>query len=155
MLTFYVNKNPRLLESDPSFVPKIGQTFTTNPVQFNIVSVNDDPANIGENTPPGRKGNNNVIRTSVTVCGDSLGHPVCRLDTRPIGARLGFNASITIPNDWTRGTVNVIIEVCDCQQCEDVVGQGRCYTRPPIPINWQAPGPSSLELAPSSGGSKP
>jgi hypothetical protein len=155
VMTFYVNKNPRLLEQLPNFSPKIGQTFTTNPVHFSMIADNEDPANIGEITPPGRRGNNNVIRASVTVCGDSSGVPVCRPDTRPIGSRLSSEADITIPSNWTRGTINVIIELCDCQSCEDIVGQGRCYTRAPIPINWQAPGPSGPELAPSSGGIKP
>ncbi len=155
VLTFYVNKNARLLEENPGFAPRINQTFTSNPLNLNLLTENVDPANIGEITSPGRKGVNNVRRTSVTLCGDSSGVPVCRPDIRPIGARLNQPTTIvSVPSSWSRGTVNVVIEVCDCQFCEDRVGEGRCTTRT-IPINWQPPGPSGPGLAPASGGNSP
>jgi hypothetical protein len=146
VMTFYINQNAFLLSQIADFSPKAGQTFTSSPVNFKIYADDPDPALIGENTEPGRKGLNKPIRRSVTLRGDSAGVAVSRPDPRPLSLRFSEPTILNIPSGWSPGTIIADIEVCDCQFCEGNPGEGRCTTYP-IPFNWQPPGANRPERA--------
>jgi hypothetical protein len=146
VLTFYINKPP-VFSRITSPLPN--QTIAAPNVHIDALGDDEDPANIGELTPPGIKGTLKVLRFFVTLHGDSAGVPVSRPDRN--GPRLTQAASydVDIPASWSPGRVDVEIQLCDCQDCETSPGQGRCITRT-IPINWQPPSTSRPGLAPNA-----
>ena len=139
ILTFYVDKAPRLLTHLPEFVPDPNQVFPTRQISLNLLADDEDPLDPG-NQPPSAGGpsTTKVLRWSVTIRGrDAGGRVVDYLATpQPV-----FNPQISLelPSEIVSTSDTVKVELCDCAAC-DSPGTGRCVTYD-IPITVPPPTP--------------
>ena len=136
VLTFWINHNPFLLTSAPTFSPKLtppGQrdTLATRQVNINLLADDIDPLDptvllspVGGPTPT------KVFRFTVSFSGQNTN---------------GRDTTITPPDLYRLSTVNLlsypippaiidvdidmIVELCDCLECEGQQGRGRCITQ--------------------------
>lgn len=148
IMTFYVNKSPFLLTTDPSFSPKLdGSTVFTGGIwnsgqlhNMNLPSNDSDPydsrdANRKVGVPTASK----VLRYKITVLGKDFttnrdttfvwnpGTPEAPFyfwqQNTPVPPGL-----FIVPPYIAGGPVKVQVELCDCVDCEHIGGQGRCIT---------------------------
>jgi hypothetical protein len=140
VITFFVDKAPALVRSDPAFVPKEGQELPGAAggcsLTFNLVGMDLDPYSInGEYPRPGGPTAQTTIRFQVTLYGKNLAGrdtawtylsaggtpdvpgPVAHFSFRPGGAA---------GNPFVTGDLKISIQICDCANCEALPGSGRC-----------------------------
>ena len=148
VLFFYVDKAPALLRDSPSFLPVAPLPSDTVSLPdppgscnwtFKLVADDVDPMDPTVESPlPGRATRGAVGRFKITLYGKSLsgvdtswtylhtngteyisegGLSPAPITFRPGGAN---------GNPFASGPMDVSIEVCDCLDCEEVPGQGRC-----------------------------
>ncbi|HEY2954406.1 MAG TPA: hypothetical protein VGK89_04045 [Candidatus Eisenbacteria bacterium] len=157
VITFYVNRAPYLLRG-PTFQPRDGQQIFQRalPLRLDLVA-DDDPFDpygaerTAGGTPNGQTPPT-MIRYSVLLRGKLRGSDPPRdtlytpLELRRIAASTWVqwsNRTLTVPDYIEGPDVAVEIEVCDCKDCEDRPGQGRCRRYPPIHVTLVGGTPSS------------
>ncbi|HVP14602.1 MAG TPA: hypothetical protein VMS88_03600 [Terriglobales bacterium] len=135
ILTFYVDKAPALVRSDPAFRPIEGQSVSCE-LSLDLIGTDPDAYSLRSGVPPpGGPSTQMPIRFRVTLYGKNLsgrdtswtylnatgtpdiGGPIAALSFRPGGAT---------GNPFATGDLKVSIQVCDCDLCEDYPGSGRC-----------------------------
>jgi hypothetical protein len=148
ILTYYVNKAPKLLTKTGGFIPREPwpYTFSTRQLGLNLLADDEDPYD--PNSRPGIGGPSSSIplRWAVRVKGrNAAGEPV----VHPAVATPAFSAQVTIdlPNDMVSTSDTLLVQLCDCASCELSPGQGRCVNYR-IPIN--VPPPPQALTAPAS-----
>jgi hypothetical protein len=130
VLTFKVNFPPVLEYNRPGFVPRPDTTFfTRSNIRFNLFA-NDpdpyDPSNKPSNV--GGPSTTTVLRWTVTLSGKTqFGRDTTFIP--PGGFRVSVpTITVSVP-DFMPGTdVTAIVELCDCSDCENSDGSGRCIT---------------------------
>jgi hypothetical protein len=164
VITFFINRAPYLTNVDDQnpatrFQPYQGQQFFTRtiPVTLNK-SADDDPfqntiqRSIGGFDPTKSE---KILRFSVIFRGRRTGSNPAR-DTvyapvvlaRKTGVEIVHN--IEVPSFIQGPEVAVEIEICDCRDCENVPGQGRCRRYPPIRVTVPAVSPQEIAAAAAS-----
>jgi len=146
VLFFYVDKAPTLLRDSPSFLPARTPSDTVSLPDppgscnwtFRLFGDDLDPVNPAEEIQPGKATLGLVGRFKITLYGKSLGG----VDTswtyiHTNGSEYITEGGLAPPqftfrpggdtgNPFASGPMDVSIEVCDCHDCEEVPGQGRC-----------------------------
>ena len=142
VLTFSVDFPPVLEYNRAGFVPRPDTTFFTRTnIRFNLFASDVDPYDqANKPSTVGGPSTTTVLRWTVTIQGKTrLG-----IDTTyaPPGAFRVSTPSITISiPDYIAGPdVTAIVELCDCSECENADGTGRCITER-IPFHIPAASP--------------
>ena len=137
VLTFYVDKIPYLVPTDPAFKPKIdGSTsYLTRTIDLHLVGNDDDPYDTDIGAKPNRVGGpstNLVLRWSITFVGkDQNGGrfewaPPFLQNVATGGSGALVQGNIVLDPGLFDPAVTVHIQLCDCRECELRAGQGRC-----------------------------
>ncbi len=142
IITFYVDRAPTLLLDDPAFHPKANgrDTIFTRVLHLTLSKVaDDDPYQTVQVQPGGVVSGQSVpvFRFSVTVRGKRTGateDAVYAPDNLARKIQTNFDQDIIVPDYIEGPDLYVDIEVCDCQDCETTLGQGRCRRYPPIHV---------------------
>jgi hypothetical protein len=135
VLKFEVDKPPRFEFDRPGFVPRPDTAFfTRSNLAFNLFATDDDPYDLDPNNRPAGPGGPSktvVLRWTVTLRGKNADGQ----DTTyapPGGFRVSTPAipvdvpSYIVGDDPARTDVYADIELCDCSECEQSSGSGRC-----------------------------
>jgi hypothetical protein len=166
VLTFYVNRAPYLL---PNFQPTNNQDYLSRqriPIRLDL-SADDDPYQKLQHTIGGMEEGKSalLLRFSVTFRGRRTGSspPKDTVWAPPeLARKTGLNVTggvlVDIPTFIQGPNVGVDIEVCDCDDCEAVPGQGRCRRYPTInitvpPVTAEAVTQSRANISPIGPGS--
>jgi hypothetical protein len=154
IITFFVNRAP-YFTFPGTFSPRPGGSYGRN-ISISMPSVDDDPydpsapSSVGglpPGTPPG--GGPRVTRHTVRfrsprnggAPGDSVTFEPAALFQQPL-----LPTSVTLPDSLGGTQVRVMVELCDCAQCENIPGQGRCNHYSYL-INVNAPPPPAAASA--------
>jgi len=153
IITFYVDKAPALVREASQLPPG---TLAGNVVTLDLVGMDLDPFDPSLPSPPGGPTPTAVLRFKVTVSGLSALGPAGR-DTvwtytesvthGPYLRSTGRTGPFTLTlggasgSPFASGRLTFTIQTCDCNECEQFFGQGRCvedsfevqYTRPGAP----------------------
>ncbi|MEO5618640.1 MAG: hypothetical protein ABIS67_12805 [Candidatus Eisenbacteria bacterium] len=152
ILTFFVNRAP-YFTFPASFRPLPNGTYARN-VPITMPAIDDDPYDPAQPASVGGPTATVVFRYSVKfrsplnggAPGDSATFAPVALHQQPF-----LPSSVTLPDSLGGTQVRVMIELCDCSQCENVPGQGRCNYYSYL-INVPAPPPlASTSAYPSPG----
>jgi hypothetical protein len=167
VLTFYVNRAPYLLTDQAAFEPRPNKNYPTRtiPLRLDLVFDDDpyDPAT--QRTVGGPEVGapvNFIFRYSVNLIGASIytgRDTVYAPDLFRRRTGVAISTSIDVPSYIRGPNVTVLIELCDCKDCEGFPGSGRCrkytipVTVPALPAQQSAPasgvslseGPGSIE----------
>jgi len=147
VLVFYVNKAPFLLTRSALFSPQPGSTISVRRPTFNLQADDIDPLDPAvDPRRPGVPTPTKVFRFKVTVIGknsDGNDTTYTYLPSFPNTSPYFFNQfSFTfnqdIPNYIVPGPMTINVELCDCADCEERSGQGRCVQYN-IPVTFTAP----------------
>jgi hypothetical protein len=146
-LVFYVDKAPALIRGPGSgFVPDDGQSIDTDQWNFHLRGMDLDPYDAALQSPtPGGPTGSPVIRFKITLYGKSLaslggGDTSWTYLERTAGAPAGqpyvlrgtdvdvpfVPGGTTATNPFASGQILVSIQLCDCSDCENTPGAGRC-----------------------------
>jgi len=163
VLTFYVNYNPFLLTSAPTFSPKlkpggVRDTLATRQVNINLLADDIDPLDPTVLQPPvGGPTGTKVFRFTCRFTGknaagrDTTVSPpdLFRLSTVSV-------PSYPIPSAIVSDTLSLMVELCDCRECELQAGKGRCIVQrfplfaPAPPVTRTAASAAYLRSGPGS-----
>ncbi|MGH7741516.1 MAG: hypothetical protein ACRENS_05780 [Candidatus Eiseniibacteriota bacterium] len=168
VLTFYVDKVPYLVPSDPQFSPAVdGSTnYNTRNISIFLHGNDDDPYDTDIGTKPNRVGGpstNLVLRWSLSFVGKDINGAkftwlppfLQNVATGPSGILNSMN--LVLDPGLYEPNITLHIQLCDCRECELRAGQGRCvefdipFTAPPGPA--APPAHSSRSLVPGPGSS--
>lgn len=145
VMAFYVDKAPYLVMDNPSFSPEAGHVFTSKFWDLRLVGADEDP--FIKQSQPGGPSATTTLRRKITFVGidKNTGGRVEEQD--PITYLNQSDISVTVPDNLASGPVTLRVEICDCDQCEDLPGSGRCRTvEIPVIYNPSAPAsPSSVQ----------
>ena len=145
IIKFYVDKAPELVPlTSAVFSPKPNSSNTRS-ITVNMPALSDPDAYDPADTPPtGGPSSTQIFRYRVTfrsprnhgAAGDSVTYTPQALDRVPV---IPTGTVIPLPDSLGGAQVRVMVELCDCTQCELVPGRGRCQfysypiTVPPPP----------------------
>lgn len=119
ILTFYVNKVPRLLRSSPAFRPTPNQSFNSRSLVLNLPAEDVDPLDPsrGFNVVGGRPAYE-ITRRKVAILGKLAGttRDTCYVD--PSEFVFASPITIEVPTWIASGNITVRIRLCDCQTCD-------------------------------------
>lgn len=168
ILTFYVDKIPYLVPSDPNFKPKMdGSTvYLTRTLDLYLVGNDDDPYDTDIGAKPNRVGGpstNLVLRWSISFKGKDINNgnvtwaPPFLQNVATGGSGRLIQSNIVLDPSLVSPNITVHIQLCDCRECELRAGQGRCVEFD-IPITVPAgpaapPAQSSHSTIPGPGSS--
>ena len=158
ILTFYVNKAPKLTFNQGGFFPHPNDAIFSRHLQLNLLADDVDPFN--PNNRPGVGGPSTqggvldqVFRYTVSVKGQNAGGgTVIAQPNPPIPSNVG-QIAIDLPPEMVSVNDTVLVQLCDCNTCEDNPGQGRCVNYS-IPIRFLGVASSAIQ-APSLIESRP
>lgn len=147
VMTFYVDKPPRLA---PTATPFPGQAFPSRQLSFNMLAIDDDPFDV-LNAPsnPGGPSSTTILRYFVRIHGTDANGLDATYVPFPTPLFNQPQVEFTVPSYITSEALTVEIEICDCSQCEEVPGSGRCATFL-IPITATVVAPSTRKNSTSS-----
>ena len=143
VLSFYVDKPPYFLtdlQGNPLFRPRLAtvDTFTSNLWDLRIIGADDDPYQPG--TATGGPSNTVTLRVKLKVIGKTnSGEDIVFEDDRSYVNQQNIN--LLIPSFLAGGPCILEVELCDCDQCEEFQGTGRCITTR-IPIYYRKTAPA-------------
>ena len=139
VMTFYVNRAPYFKTDNPLFTPLPGHVFTDLNWNLYLPGWDDDP--VDPSTPRGNSSGTITLRRRITLRGtDTSGNPLVWTDGLTYQNTETINFTITAP--LAPGAATLDVELCDCLQCEDFRGTGRCITWS-IPVLYQPSSPPS------------
>ncbi len=160
VMTFWVNYNPFLLTSSPTFSPKlkpggIPDTLATRQVNINLLADDIDPLDPNAQQPPiGGPTPTKVLRFTVSFKGKNAANRDTTISPQDLFRLPTVNVpSYPIPTDIVSQRVDMVVELCDCRECELQAGKGRC-TKQTFPLYAPAPiaranaGSASVHLGP-------
>jgi hypothetical protein len=155
ILTFYVNKAPRLLVNSPGFVPAQPwpASFPGRQLRLVLNATDEDPVDPASRPGVGGPSNNVVLRWTVRVKGkDAQGRDL--VYTPPGMPSFQPQITIDLPPEMVSTSDTLKIQLCDCEACELRSGQGRCVDYD-IPITVPPPlspaSSTSVEALPRPG----
>ena len=140
VLTFFVDKPPYFVTDNPLFRPSttVVDTFTSLLWDVRIVAADDDPFLAG--TPTGGPSAIVTLRRRFKVHGKrGGGEDVTYEDPRSYTNQQ--NVTLVVPEFLAGGPCTLEVELCDCEECEDSPGTGRCI-RIQIPIYYSKTAPA-------------
>ncbi len=140
VLSFYVDKPPYFVTSNPVFRPRVSvvDTFTSLLWDLRIVGADDDPYQPG--TAPGGPSSVVTLRLRFKVHGKSLaGDDIVFDDGKPYVNQQ--NVNLLVPAFLAGGMCTLEVQLCDCETCEDNPGTGRCVTLN-IPVYYARSAPA-------------
>lgn len=133
VLTFFVDQPPQLLTSSARFSPKPGATvYPRAPLPLLMVASDGDPYDVSApSTGVGGGNADTLFRYTIRfraprnggAPGDSVTFAPPALDRVLKGS---VPASIAIPDSLGGTSLRVMIQLCDCAECETMPGAGRC-----------------------------
>ncbi len=127
ILTFYVNKVPRL-RRDGTFRPTVNQQLARSPVfQLPADDVDQLDPNAGFNKVGGTPGYGPILRRKIAILGKLTG--TTRDTCFVVPEEFFFANNINIPRipDWiATGNVTVRIRLCDCAACDVALATPTC-----------------------------
>ena len=141
IIMFYVDKAPALVRENPAFRPLEGQNLPAPPgsceLTFSLIGMDLDPFDLSvEGSRPGGPTATSPIRFKITLYGKNLaGRDTSWTYVGPGGspyivqgpmATVTFRPGGATGNPFASGDVKVSIQVCDCVECENLPGSGRC-----------------------------
>jgi hypothetical protein len=140
VIAFHVNKAPRLVPENPLFRPRMSvvDTFYSSTWDLRLDAVDPDP-----HQPNSKVGGPSTIvtfRRKLRVVGTHVDGGQLIYDD-PIAYVNQQNITLTVPPNLAPGLVTLVVELCDCDRCEDLPGSGRCRTYQ-IPVYYQPSGPT-------------
>jgi hypothetical protein len=141
VLTFYSDKPPYFLTSNPVFRPRtsVVDTFTSNLWDLRLPAADDDPWQQGT-TAPGGPSNVLTLRRTISVHGKDLqGNDLVFQD--PVQYLNQPQINVLVPGFLAGGPCTLEVELCDCDKCEESPGTGRCITLQ-IPVFYRGPSPT-------------
>jgi hypothetical protein len=131
VMTFYVNYSPFLLTSAPTFSPRLKisgpDSLPVRQVNINLLADDIDPLDPSVISKVGGPTPNKVFRFTVSFKGknaagrDTTISPLDLFQLSTISV-----PSYPIPSDIRNQDVDLIVELCDCRECETSAGKGRC-----------------------------
>jgi hypothetical protein len=144
MLTFYVNRAPFLNYNSGEFFPRPplnpGDPIAVSPTRrldLKLPAIDPDP--FDRLNPGGRPENApTVLRWQVTVHGADVNGRDTTFTTAQFYTP---NQTIDLAADapYIKGTsLQLMIQLCDCLNCESNPGEGRCVNYGPIPVTVPA-----------------
>ncbi len=139
IIRFFVDKAPTLNLSDPTFKPAPNLPPSPIPpysrvlnISFQGASIDPDPLDPANPANVGGPTTSKVFRYQMkfrgprnhsVVPGDSVTYVPLTLDR--VGTAT-LPSTVSLPDSLGGTTIRVMIEICDCSECENVPGQGRC-----------------------------
>lgn len=159
VMSFYVDKAPRLLRTSPGFTPAANQLLART-VSFNLPA--DDVDQLDPKAPFNRVGGTPtyppILRRKIAILGKLTSDPTkdtCYVVPGDFNAAL--TGAISVPAYIAGGNITVRIRLCDCLECDDLrwprqcpfsaaeanPGQGRCIDTD-IPARIAAPEPAGI-----------
>jgi hypothetical protein len=133
VMTFWINYNPFLLTSAPTFSPKLkpggaADTLATRQVSINLLADDIDPLDPAVLQPPvGGPTGSKVFRFTVSFRGlNEAGRDTTISPSDLFRLSTGSVPSYPIPSLIVSQAVDMIVELCDCRECELQAGKGRC-----------------------------
>jgi hypothetical protein len=128
ILTFYVNYDPILLTSAPTFSPKLPvDTLPTRQVNLNLLADDIDPYDAGAQPKVGGPTVVKVLRFTVGFKGQTCAGRDTTIYPASLYRVPSVNvSSFQIPGVIVSSRVDAIVELCDCLDCENAQGRGRC-----------------------------
>jgi hypothetical protein len=138
VLTFYVNKSPILGRTSP----RPDTTITTRDFSVVLPATDEDPYD-SHNLPSGVGGPSEsvVLRRTLTLKGKNLDdRDTTWTDPQRYYTQVVLNW--TVPCFFKPGRLILQVQLCDCSECEQNPGQGRCVvTQIPLNYTYQCPAP--------------
>ena len=128
IMTFYVNKVPRLSTRDLSFRPRVNEQITRSPI-FNMPATDVDQFDptAALNKVGGTPSYGPILRRKIAILGKD---PATNRDTCyivPIEFNSATNIAFSIPQDRIApGNIVVRIRLCDCADCDTRPGTATC-----------------------------
>jgi hypothetical protein len=159
VMSFYVDKAPRLLRTNPGFTPTVNQLLART-VNFNLPA--DDVDQLDPKAPFNRVGGTPtyppILRRKIAILGKLTSDPTkdtCYVVPGEFNA--ATTGAINVPAYIAGGNITVRIRLCDCLECDDLrwptqcpfsaaeanPGQGRCIDTD-IPARIAAPEPAGI-----------
>ena len=151
VLVYNINRNPYFRTDNPAFVPTPTQTFTDLNWHLNLPAADPDPYFDPAPPPFGSKGNILTMRRRISVRGidRNTGQTITWVD--PIPYYLNQEAiNLLVQAPLAPGVCTLIVELCDCDQCEARPGTGRCVTAE-FPVIYAPPGSQLGTAGPGTG----
>jgi hypothetical protein len=156
ILTFYVDKAPRLLTTASGFAPTPNQVYPTRSgIGFNLLADDDDPLDPGNRPPtPGGPSSTKVLRWQVSVRGRDSAN---RVIDYQVTSTPDFQPQFTVdlPSTMVSTSDTVLVQLCDCPACEETAGSGRCadyaipiIVPPPVPAGAGQTAPPAAQPRP-------
>jgi hypothetical protein len=132
IMTFYVNRNPYFVFSDPGFRPKPPEfnggavyTYPTRALQLNLVATDPDPFDPGLPIGPGGPTPTSPLSYTVTVHGRNLAGRDTSYTSPANAPSISIDLDAAAP--WiVSPDLTLSIRLCDCLACEQAPGSGRC-----------------------------
>ena len=126
VLTFHIDRPPYFETTSPVFRPLLMQTFTTSQWDLHLVANDDDP--FEWSTPTGGPSPNLLLRRTIKVHGkDGDGNAFTYVD--PTTYLNQQDIVVNVPAALAAGPCVIEVELCDCAQCENAPGSGRCIVQ--------------------------
>jgi len=151
VLVYNINLNPYFRTDNPAFVPTPQDTFTDLNWRLNLPGADPDPYFDAQPPPFGNKGNRGTLRRRLSVRGidRNTGQTITWVDPIPyyLDQEL-INLLVQAP--LAPGPCTLIVELCDCDQCEARPGTGRCVTAE-FPVVYAPPGSQLGVAGPGTG----
>lgn len=146
VVTFHVNRPPYIVPDNPSIRPSLAtvDTFTSINWDLNLIGADADPFLPGKT--PGGPSDVVTLRYRFAVHGTDIeGNEAVYIDPQRY-LNPAFPMLIQIPNGFATGPCILEVELCDCDNCEDFAGTGRCQIIR-IPVYYQRTSPTSMDLS--------
>ena len=134
VMRFFVDKAPTMSFTPAAVSPKPNQTFVSRSISVNLsAGASDvDPFDPADPPAPGSPSGSPFFRVQLKfrsprkggLPGDSVTYVPLVSDRQPIAVT--NNLTMPLPDSLGGTQVRVMLELCDCPQCETVPGQGRC-----------------------------
>jgi hypothetical protein len=135
ILTFYVDKAPFLRIDDPGFVPQPGHAFASRMLDLHLLAGDLDPYDrSGGPPPPGGPTPTGVLRWNVALRGRNADGRDTTIAALP-GPVFTPDITIEVPDAIVGPDVTIRVQLCDCADCENAPGSGRCVaTEIPVTV---------------------
>jgi len=131
IMTFYVNKAPRLLREILAFTPDPNASLASRTVNFNMPAADADKydPNAARNEVGGEPDYGPILRRKFAILGKdpATNRDTCWVVPLEINGQPGNAITFTIPADKIApGNIIVRVRLCDCADCDNLPGTATC-----------------------------